>query len=104
MGCSAAIEAGIFISQGVWLLRTRSIRRRAKECELKWEDSPEAQEWQENRMRIRGKWTSCLKRKKAAVDEEFGKGKAQLNHSEGVLQDGTKDDKQCNCNENTKSS
>lgn len=46
---SATVEIGIFISQGVWLYRTRNIRRRMKEAEMTWEEFPEAQEWQENR-------------------------------------------------------
>ncbi|KAL8658264.1 MAG: hypothetical protein Q9202_007606 [Teloschistes flavicans] len=48
----ATIEAGIFISHAIWLLRTRGIRRRAKAAETTWDDFPEAQAWQENRMRF----------------------------------------------------
>ncbi|KAL9576503.1 MAG: hypothetical protein Q9212_007043 [Teloschistes hypoglaucus] len=49
----AAIEAGIFISQAIWLLRTRHIRRRAKEAATPYEDFPEAQAWQENRFKFK---------------------------------------------------
>ena len=48
---SAAIEIGIFLSQAVWLYRTRKIRKRMKEAELPWEEFPEAQEWQSYRWR-----------------------------------------------------
>ena len=49
---SAAIEASIFLSQAVWLARTRSIRKRAKEAELIWDEFPEAQAWEEKRWRF----------------------------------------------------
>lgn len=54
--CSAAIEASIFISQAVWLFRTRKIRQRAKEAELDWDDFLEAQAWQDNRWRLPSIW------------------------------------------------
>lgn len=44
---SALIELCLFISQGIWLLRTRGIRRRAKEAGLGFDDFPEAVEWQD---------------------------------------------------------
>ena len=53
--CSATIELGIFLSQAIWLIRTRKIRRRAKEAGLDWDEFPEAQAWQENRLRLRWK-------------------------------------------------
>lgn len=49
---SATIEASVFLSQAVWLFRTRNIRQRAKEAELQWEEFPEAQAWQENRWKF----------------------------------------------------
>ena len=55
MMCSATIELGIFLSQAVWLFRTRKIRRRAKEAGLDWDDFPEAQAWQEDRLHLRWK-------------------------------------------------
>ena len=36
------------MSQAVWLFRTRSIRKRAKEAEIEWDEFPEAQAWQGN--------------------------------------------------------
>ncbi|KAI4235129.1 MAG: hypothetical protein LQ352_008125 [Teloschistes flavicans] len=62
----ATIEAGIFISHAIWLLRTRGIRRRAKAAETTWEDFPEAQAWQENRMRF----PHWLQRRNADANEK----------------------------------
>lgn len=45
IGC-ATIEAGIFLSQIIWLYRTRAIRKRAHEARLTFEEFPEGQEWQ----------------------------------------------------------
>ena len=56
MLCSATIELGIFLSQAVWLIRTRKIRRRAKEAGLDWDKFPEAQAWQEDRLHLRWNW------------------------------------------------
>ncbi|KAL8824215.1 MAG: hypothetical protein Q9191_005216 [Dirinaria sp. TL-2023a] len=53
-GGSASIESTIFISQGIWLYRTRKIRKRMKEAEMTWEEFPEAQDWQNQRW----KWIS----------------------------------------------
>lgn len=53
---SAAIEASIFVSQAIWLFRTRHIRQRAKEAETDWEKFPEAQAWQNNRWRLSSIW------------------------------------------------
>ena len=50
--CSCAIEYSVFISHGIWLLRTRAIRRRAKEAQLSFDDFPEAIEWQESGFRF----------------------------------------------------
>ncbi|KAF7190063.1 putative membrane protein [Pseudocercospora fuligena] len=41
-----AFEYAILISHGVWLLRTRGIRKRAKEAQTPYDDFPEAIEWQ----------------------------------------------------------
>lgn len=62
---SAIFEASIFISHAVWLIRTRNIRRRAKEAELDWEEFPESQAWQEDRLRLPWHW----KRSKAGREE-----------------------------------
>ena len=56
MFCSATIELGIFLSQAIWLIRTRKIRQRAKEAGLNWDEFPEAQAWQEDRSHLRWKW------------------------------------------------
>lgn len=64
MLCSATIEASIFLSQVVWLLRTRNIRQRAKEAELEWDEFPEAQAWQEDRWRL-----PSIRRNVGTVDE-----------------------------------
>jgi len=53
---SATIEASFFLSQAIWLFRTRSIRQRAKEAELGWDEFPEAQAWQNNRWRLPSIW------------------------------------------------
>ena len=53
---SATIELGIFLSQAIWLVRTRKIRRRAKEAGSDWDEFPEAQAWQEDRLHLRWKW------------------------------------------------
>lgn len=44
---SAFVEIIMFISHGIWLLRTRKIRRRAKQAGVSFDDFPEAIEWQE---------------------------------------------------------
>lgn len=56
MQCSASIEASIVLSQVIWLFRTRRIRRRAKEAGLNWDEFPEAQAWQEDRLRVPWHW------------------------------------------------
>lgn len=43
---SAAIEASMFISHGIWFLRTKSLRARAKEAGMTFDEYPEAIEWQ----------------------------------------------------------
>ena len=48
---SAAIEMSIFVSQAIWLLRTREIRRRAKEAKVSWAEFPEAKTWEDDRWR-----------------------------------------------------
>ncbi len=36
----------MFVSHGIWFLRTRDIRRRAKEAGVEFDDFDEAIEWQ----------------------------------------------------------
>ena len=43
---SAALELSFFVSHGVWLLRTRRLRKRAREQNLSYDNFPEAVEWQ----------------------------------------------------------
>ncbi|KAL6720432.1 hypothetical protein ACLMJK_002354 [Lecanora helva] len=79
----AAIEAMIFLSQGIWLLRTRKIRQRAKEAEMTWEEFPEAQAWQEKRWRLSWSRDRIQARKadkpsKGIVDEESVYGMKEL--------------------------
>ncbi len=66
--CSATIEASIFVSQAVWLFRTRQIRWRAKEAGLEWDEFPEAQAWQEDRWRL--SWSLSLKGSDGSVIKE----------------------------------
>ena len=42
----------MFISHGIWLLRTRKIRARAKVAKVEYDDFPEAQEWQEKAIKV----------------------------------------------------
>ena len=65
---SAAIEASIFISQAVWLIRTRGIRERAKEAEMSWDDFPEAQEWQQHGWRWKWKLNFSLRKRSDKVE------------------------------------
>lgn len=37
----------MFISHGIWLLRTRDLRRRAKDAGMSFDDYPEVVEWQD---------------------------------------------------------
>ena len=46
---SLVLEAGIFISHGLWLLRTLQLRKRAKLEGVKFDDLPEAQRYQVKR-------------------------------------------------------
>ena len=46
----------ILLSHVIWLVRTRKIRKRAKEAETSWEDFPEAQEWENNRWTREWNW------------------------------------------------
>jgi hypothetical protein len=42
----------MFISHGVWLLRTRDLRRRAKDADLPFDELPEARAWQEGGFKL----------------------------------------------------
>jgi hypothetical protein len=43
----------MFISHGIWFLRTRGIRTRAKEAEVDYDEFPEAKEWQGKAIKLR---------------------------------------------------
>lgn len=62
---SCSIEWGVFISHGIWLLRTRKLRQRAKDADSSFDEFPEAIEWQQNGFkwgRLVGIMTSFRKR------------------------------------------
>ena len=40
------------MSHGIWLLRTRRIRKRASEAQMSFDDFPEAVEWQSNGLKL----------------------------------------------------
>ena len=42
----------MFISHGVWLLRTRDLRRRAKTFGMTFDEFPEAREWQAGGLKL----------------------------------------------------
>ena len=44
--CSLALELGIFVSQGIWLVRTRKLRKQAKLAGMEFDDLPEARQYQ----------------------------------------------------------
>ncbi|MCJ1298464.1 hypothetical protein MMC08_001254 [Hypocenomyce scalaris] len=41
-----ALELGIFVSQGIWLVRTRKLRKQAKLAGMEFDDLPEARQYQ----------------------------------------------------------
>lgn len=49
---SCAIEGSMFLSHGIWLLRTRKIRGRAKAAHVEYDEFPEAQEWQDKAIKV----------------------------------------------------
>ena len=44
--CCIMLEAGIFLSHIIWLLRTRKLRKQAKDAGIDFDDMPEAQKYQ----------------------------------------------------------
>ena len=96
MWSSATIEATIFLSQAVWLFRTRHIRRRAKEASLDWDEFPEAQAWQEDRWRLPWSW----KGSDASVSDKTPGGSAAKDEDVTIeispaMQDQSGDIEQC---------
>ncbi|OQV04850.1 hypothetical protein CLAIMM_09672 [Cladophialophora immunda] len=49
----ASIEMSIFLSHGIWLMRTRKMRKRAEEAGLDFDTYPESAEWQKNGSKFR---------------------------------------------------
>jgi hypothetical protein len=43
---SAGIEGIMFLSHGIWVLRTRKMRKKAKEQGVAFDELPEAVEWE----------------------------------------------------------
>ncbi len=43
--CCIMLEAGIFLSHFIWLIRTRKLRKQAKEAGMDFDDLPEAQRY-----------------------------------------------------------
>lgn len=71
IGC-ASIESTIFISQGIWLYRTRKIRKRMKEAEMTWEEFPEAQDWQNQRWKWRSRQSESESKKAPDIEASAG--------------------------------
>ena len=94
--CSATIEASIFLSQAVWLFRTREIRQRAKEAGLEWDEFTEAQAWQEDRWQLPWSWKGSTAKTvdKATKGNAAGDGHVPIEKSQTV-QDQNRDIEQC---------
>lgn len=43
--CCIMLEAGIFLSHFIWLIRTRKLRKQAKDAGMDFDDLPEAQRY-----------------------------------------------------------
>ena len=71
---SAAIEASIFISQAIWLIRTRGIRKHAKEAGMTWEDLPEAQDWEEKGWSLAKRRRANSSSSKSTTEHECASG------------------------------
>lgn len=52
----------MFISHGIWLLRTRRLRKKCKEAGLDFDSHPEALEWQDNGFKFPWKRTAPVSR------------------------------------------
>ncbi|KAK3044284.1 hypothetical protein LTS18_001701, partial [Coniosporium uncinatum] len=46
------IELGMFLSHGIWLLRTRQLRKEAKTVGMTFDEYPEAVKWQEKGIKL----------------------------------------------------
>lgn len=57
----------MFISHGVWLLRTKGIRKRAKQAGMAYDEFPEAIDWQEKCFKFN--WKGIMRRGKSDPEE-----------------------------------
>ncbi|KAI1610256.1 PQ loop repeat-domain-containing protein [Exophiala viscosa] len=55
---AACIEMSMFISHGIWLLRTRRLRKKCKEAGLEFDLHPEAVQWQSSGFKVSWSRTS----------------------------------------------
>jgi hypothetical protein len=66
----------MFISHGIWLLRTRELRRLARDAELIFDDLPEAIEWQAGGFKLpklpKMNWFKLRKRQRCQEDHAIG--------------------------------
>ncbi|KAJ9496795.1 hypothetical protein H2202_007572 [Exophiala xenobiotica] len=58
----AFMEMSMFLSHGIWLLRTRRLRKKCKEAGLDFDSHPEALEWQNNGFKFPWKRTAPVSR------------------------------------------
>ncbi|KAK5560185.1 hypothetical protein LTR46_001935 [Exophiala xenobiotica] len=58
----AFMEMSMFLSHGIWLLRTRRLRKKCKEAGLGFDSHPEALEWQNNGFKFPWKRTAPVSR------------------------------------------
>ncbi|KAK3718812.1 hypothetical protein LTR37_004728 [Vermiconidia calcicola] len=83
-----AIENCMFLSHGIWLLRTRKLRREAKDAELSFDTFPPAQEWQNRGFKLgfAGKITDMIPRKMSKSDQDVESGSPNGENREGQLE------------------
>lgn len=73
---SCLIEMGVVSSHFVWLLRTRGIRRRAKEAGQTFDESPEGIEWQSRGIDVKRKLKALFSKKEPSSPEEESRSEA----------------------------
>lgn len=69
--CSCAAEYSMFVSHGIWLLRTRGIRQRAKVAQLPFDEFPEAVEWQDGGWKFHWTFFGMRPRKTPTTETEL---------------------------------
>ncbi|KAK4943172.1 hypothetical protein LTR10_017196 [Elasticomyces elasticus] len=67
---SACLEMSMFISQGVWLLRTRRLRKKCKEAGVEFDSHPEAMQWQSSGFKIPWSRTSSTQESEQTGHQE----------------------------------